>query len=71
MNVELITCPDSPQCKSAKMYLDMLGVEYKTTELSHEEMQSQGFDEMPILMIDDEVAMLGLQVAALSKLFGK
>lgn len=69
MKVELITCPDSPQCRSAKMYLDMRGVNYEHVEVSHKEMKEREFDEMPILIVDDEVEMMGFDPSKLSKLF--
>lgn len=69
MNIELITCPDSPQCRSAKMYLDMRGVRYGHLELSHEHMKKYGFDEMPILIVDDAITMTGFDPVKLKELF--
>lgn len=71
MKIELITCANSPQCVSAKMFLDLQSIDYVETVVSHESMSKIGFDthEMPVLMIDGEVEMSGFDADVLKELF--
>lgn len=71
MKVQLITCSSSPQCLSTKMFLDLNGIDYTETPISHEEMGLMEFanEEMPILMINDEIEMSGFDALKLKELF--
>lgn len=73
MNVELITCANSPQCLSTKMFLDLNEVEYEEVKIKHEEIEEMGFgmDDMPILFVNGELEMSGFDVLKIKELFGK
>lgn len=73
MSVQLITCTESPQCVSTKMFLDLQGIEYTEKVVSHDEMKHIELDshEMPILVVDGEVEMSGFDATVLKELFNK
>lgn len=54
------------------MFLQLNGVKYNETVVSHEEMKSMDFknSEMPILMVDGQIKMSGFDAAVLKELFG-